>query len=68
MNDKKSKNEENLGYENARKKLLEIVNLLENEENTNLEESIKLWEEGNKLATFCKKYLQDAQNRLEKEN
>jgi exodeoxyribonuclease VII small subunit len=54
-----------LGYEDARKKLLEIVNLLESKENVNLEESLKLWKEGNTLANYCKKYLEDTQKSLE---
>ncbi|MDR1447847.1 MAG: exodeoxyribonuclease VII small subunit [Candidatus Ancillula sp.] len=63
---KSEKNTEKvLGYEDARKKLLKIVNALESEEDVNLEESLKLWEEGNALASYCKKYLEEAQKKLE---
>ena len=48
-----------LTYESAVKRLEEIVAALENKE-TPLDESVKLFEEGTKLAAFCNDKLKNA--------
>lgn len=52
-----------LTFENAMKRLEEIVNALEKNEVT-LDESIKLFEEGTKLTAFCSKTLNEAQQKI----
>ena len=52
-----------LSYEEAVKRLEEIVTLLEKNE-ANLDESMKLFEEGTKLADFCNKKLNDAKQKI----
>ncbi len=54
----------NLTYEQARAALEEIVNSLESG-NLALEETLKLWEKGEELATLCQTILDNAQERLE---
>ena len=54
-----------LSYEAARDELIEIVKKLENGGLT-LEESIALWERGEKLADICQTWLDGARERLEK--
>jgi len=54
----------NLTYEQARSALEEIVNSLESG-NLALEETLKLWEKGEELATLCQTILDNAQERLE---
>ena len=52
-----------LTYEQAVKRLEEIVSCLENKD-TPLEESIKLFEEGTKLAAFCGDKLSSAKQKI----
>lgn len=50
-------------YETAVKRLQEIVKLLENG-GLPLEDSVKLFEEGAKLAKFCNSELENARQRI----
>ena len=50
-------------YENAVKRLQEIVKTLENG-GLPLEESVKLFEEGARLAKFCNDELKNAEQRI----
>lgn len=52
-----------LTYENAIKRLEEIVMLLEKNDAT-LEESMKLFEEGTKLTVFCNEKLMSAEQKI----
>jgi len=52
-----------LGYEQARDKLGELVKRLEAGGLT-LEQSLELWEEGERLATICEEWLEGARARL----
>lgn len=56
--------EESLGYEQARDELVEVVRRLETGGIT-LEESLALWERGEKLATVCQQWLDGARARLD---
>ena len=56
--------EEPMGYEAAREELLEVVRTLE-QGGTTLEESLKLWERGEKLAQLCQEWLDGARQRLD---
>jgi len=56
--------EETLGYEAARAELIEVVHALE-AGGTTLEESLALWERGEKLATVCQEWLDGARKRLD---
>lgn len=58
---------ERLSFEEALKKLESIVEQLEDEEIT-LEDSVKLYEEGVKMAQFCNTVLEDAELRIEQVN
>ena len=60
MNKKKDNN-----FERALKRLEEISDLLENE-NTPLEDSIKLFEEGIELKEFCEEKLKSAKLKIDK--
>ena len=60
MNKKKENN-----FENALKRLEEISDLLENED-TPLEDSIKLFEEGIELKEFCEDKLKSAKLKIDK--
>jgi exodeoxyribonuclease VII small subunit len=53
-----------LGYEQARAELREVVALLESGGQT-LEESLALWERGEQLADVCQKWLDSATTRLD---
>jgi exodeoxyribonuclease VII small subunit len=53
-----------LSYEEAREELVEVVRRLENG-GTNLEESLALWERGEKLAQVCQSWLEGAKKRLD---
>ena len=55
---------EALGYEQARDELIEVVRRLE-AGGTSLEESLALWERGEKLATICQRWLDGARARLD---
>lgn len=48
-------------YEQAMKRLEEIVLKLEQEDNLSLDDSLTLYEEGTRLAKFCNKKLDDAE-------
>ena len=60
MNKKKENN-----FESALKRLEEISDLLENED-TPLENSIKLFEEGIELKEFCEEKLKSAKLKIDK--
>lgn len=51
-------------YEAAREELVEVVRALE-AGGTTLEESLALWERGEKLATICQDWLDGARRRLD---
>jgi exodeoxyribonuclease VII small subunit len=53
-----------LGYEEARDALLEVVRRLE-AGGTGLEESLALWERGEQLAKVCQRWLDGARARLD---
>jgi exodeoxyribonuclease VII small subunit len=52
-----------LSYEQARDELVEVVRRLE-AGGVPLEESLKLWERGEVLASICQKWLDGARERL----
>jgi exodeoxyribonuclease VII small subunit len=56
--------EEKPGYEAARAELIEVVRALE-AGGTTLEESLALWERGERLATICQEWLDGARKRLD---
>ena len=56
--------EPDLSYEQAREELVEVVRRLESG-GSNLEESLALWERGEKLAQVCQSWLDGARRRLE---
>ena len=51
-------------YEEAREELVEVVRRLE-AGGTTLEESLALWERGERLATWCQEWLDGARKRLD---
>ncbi|KRC59550.1 MULTISPECIES: exodeoxyribonuclease VII small subunit [unclassified Nocardioides] len=51
-------------YEDARAELVEVVRQLE-AGGTTLEESLALWERGERLATVCQDWIDGARERLE---
>lgn len=51
-------------YEEARAELVEVVRQLE-AGGTTLEESLALWERGERLATVCQEWIDGARERLE---
>ncbi len=53
-----------LSYEEAREELIDVVRRLESGGGT-LEESLALWERGEKLATVCQGWLDGARTRLD---
>lgn len=53
-----------LSYEEAREELIEVVRRLESG-GSNLEESLALWERGEKLAQVCQSWLDGAKKRLD---
>ncbi len=55
---------EDLSYEEARAELARVVELLESGGGT-LEESLSLWERGEKLAEVCQRWLDGARARLD---
>ena len=57
--------DENPSYEVAREELIEVVRTLE-AGGTTLEESLALWERGEKLAKICQTWLDGARARLER--
>ncbi len=56
--------EQRPSYEAARAELIEVVRALE-AGGTTLEESLALWERGEKLATVCQEWLDGARQRLD---
>ena len=56
--------EDRPGYEEARAELIEVVRALEAGGIT-LEESLTLWERGEKLAAICQEWLDGARRRLD---
>ena len=55
---------EQLSYEAAREELVETVRRLE-AGGTTLEESLALWERGERLATICQQWLDGVRKRLD---
>jgi exodeoxyribonuclease VII small subunit len=53
-----------LGYEEARDELIEVVQQLE-QGGLDLDVSLKLWERGEELAKRCEEYLAGARKRVE---
>jgi len=56
--------DEKLSYEQARTELAGVVERLE-QGGTSLEESLALWERGEKLADVCQRWLDGARERIE---
>ncbi|WP_328462322.1 exodeoxyribonuclease VII small subunit [Actinoplanes sp. NBC_00393] len=56
--------DENLSYEQARTELATVVERLE-QGGGSLEESLALWERGEKLADICQRWLEGARERIE---
>lgn len=56
--------DEKISYETAREELIEVVRRLE-AGGTTLEESLALWERGEKLARTCQEWLDGARKRLD---
>lgn len=54
-----------LGYEEARDELIEVVEQLEHG-GLDLDTSLKLWERGENLAKRCEQHLAGARERVEK--
>ncbi|MDP7705642.1 MULTISPECIES: exodeoxyribonuclease VII small subunit [unclassified Mycobacterium] len=52
-----------LGYENCRDELIEVVRLLE-QGGLDLDASLKLWERGEQLAKRCEEHLAGARQRI----
>ena len=57
--------DEQLGYEQARQELIAVVQRLESG-GVALEESLALWERGERLAAICQRWLDGAKERVEK--
>ena len=53
-----------LGYEQCRDELIEVVRVLE-QGGLDLDASLKLWERGEELAKRCEEHLAGAQARIE---
>lgn len=53
-----------LGYEQCRDELVEVVHLLE-QGGLGLDESLNLWERGEKLARRCEEHLAGARKRVQ---
>lgn len=53
-----------LGYEEARDELIEVVRVLE-QGGLDLDASLKLWERGEELAKRCEEHLAGARKRVE---
>lgn len=58
-----SGHDEEIGYEQARDELVDVVRRLETG-GTTLEESLALWERGEHLARICERWLAGARARL----
>lgn len=59
-----TEHEDTPSYEEAREELVQVVQQLE-AGGTTLEESLALWERGEKLATICQEWLDGARERLD---
>ncbi len=59
-----SKEEHKMSFETALGRLEEILEKM-NEGNTSLDDSLNLFEEADKLITFCNKRLNDAERKIE---
>ena len=57
-------NDQGPSYEEAREELVDVVRRLESG-GTDLEESLALWERGEKLAQICQQWLDGAKLRLD---
>ncbi len=55
---------QDLSYEEAREELIDVVRRLETG-GTSLEDSLALWERGEKLAQVCQSWLDGAKKRLD---
>ena len=64
MSEQSTEAGEQLSYEQAREELVEVVRRLEGG-GTDLEESLALWERGEKLAQTCQSWLDGARKRLD---
>jgi exodeoxyribonuclease VII small subunit len=64
MSDDEAQPGEELGYEQAREELIEVVQTLE-QGGLSLEETLTLWERGERLAQVCQTWLDGARQRLE---
>jgi exodeoxyribonuclease VII small subunit len=64
MAEKSGQDEDRPAYEDARAELIEVVRALE-AGGTTLEESLALWERGEKLAAICQDWLDGARRRLD---
>ena len=62
--DASSTSDEQLPYEQAREELIEVVRQLE-AGGVSLEESLALWERGERLATTCQRWLDGARAKLD---
>ena len=56
--------DDQLSYEDARDRLIEVVRTLE-QGGTSLAESLELWEQGEQLAQVCQHALEGARARLD---
>jgi exodeoxyribonuclease VII small subunit len=63
--DASAQDRDEIPYEQAREELIEVVRRLETGGLT-LEESLALWERGEKLATICQEWLDGARARLDR--
>lgn len=61
---KKAEPDQTPSYEAAREELVEVVRRLETG-GTTLEESLALWERGERLAAICQNWLDGARERLD---
>ncbi|TDC83016.1 exodeoxyribonuclease VII small subunit [Micromonospora sp. KC606] len=59
-----AKNDERLSYEQARAELAQVVEKLE-AGGTSLEESLALWERGERLVATCQRWLDGARARID---
>ena len=64
MTERKVRPISQLGYEEARDELIEVVRVLE-QGGLDLDSSLKLWERGEELAKRCEEHLAGARKRVE---
>ena len=64
MSDPETKDISELGYEECRDELIEVVRLLE-QGGLDLDASLTLWERGERLARRCEEHLAGARKRIE---